>query len=31
MRPALILDDEDLEILAAPLILDEKTLALFRS
>jgi len=31
MRPALSLDDEDLEILAAPLILDEKTLALFRS
>ena len=31
IRPALILDDDDLEILAEPLILDEKTLDLFRS
>ena len=31
IRPALILDDDDLKILAEPLILDEKTLNLFRS
>ncbi len=31
MRPALILDDDDLKILAEPLILAEKTLNLFRS
>ena len=31
IRPALILDDDDLEILAEPLILDEKTLDFFRS